>query len=145
MPKYFYDLYTRTTVKVSLSNRSNLVSLSTASAVFLGLEKPDYAIVAEREIYLEELETELTLLKAKGFRTLEEWSLSVQGSFYGLPTKEVQGLSRSGIAKKVDVQDMTDKFLSAFHPAGYGSTVDVFETSLNDIVFWRASRASSCD
>lgn len=144
-PLYFYDLYTRTTVEVSFVRCSNIARLVTASAVYAGLEKPDYAIRAEREIYGEEVEAELALLRSKGFVTLEAWSLSVQGSFYGLPTREIRGLSRSGIARKADVQTMTDMFLAAYHPAGYGSTVDVYETSLNDVVFWRASRFSSCD
>lgn len=52
---------------------------------------------------------------------------------------------RSGLCRRQDLEELRERFFRDFHPAGYSSYVKVDETDLNDVVFWSASRARSCD
>lgn len=84
-------------------------------------------------------------LSERGFVTFEQFQQ--QGvPFYNV-TAEVSHIPyfRSGLCRRQDLEELRERFFRDFHPAGYSSDVSVAESGLNDVVFWSASRARSCD
>lgn len=80
-----------------------------------------------------------------GYCTFEDFAQK-NPEFYGAPCRpQKTACFHSGLAKWGSVEKMKEAFFRSYHPAGYGSYVEVFWTGLNDVVFWKASRASSCD
>lgn len=84
-------------------------------------------------------------LEETGYCTYEDF-VQKNAEFYGAPCRpQKTAYFYSGLAKWDNVEKMKEAFFRDFHPAGYGSSVETFWTGLNDVVFWKASRFSSCD
>jgi len=84
-------------------------------------------------------------LEKTGYSTFEDF-VQKNPEFYGAPCRpQKTACFHSGLAKWESVEKMKEAFFRSVFPAGYGSYVDVFWTGLNDVVFWKASRTSSCD